>query len=554
MSGRRTVATMTALLVAGVASASPRVQTRAKESAHDSTHDGVHARVMYQPGAGAMRAPRDAVGRREEPLTAEEQTAHDLEKLIHDQLGTAVTGLYVVDAKTGEPLFAVNADDKLNPASNVKMISTATALELLGPEFHYPTRVLGPAPDDTGTVRGDVYLFGSWDPTLVAADLDAVAAQLEARGVRALVGDVVIGGDGVRDGVYHPSVAIGVAGGSAAGAPAVVTPPAGFDLVTPVVTAKTAGSRAKLTYKVDPVTDAAGHVRLQLTVDGTIARGATATYTLAPESARSQVAAHLLRAAMRAHGIAVTGDVAVAELPDFIAAAVGHGALPIELARHESAALGDIVSHVNKYSINWLADRVVISAAALHDRAPATIASGVDAMYGWLGRHAQVSRADAVLDTGSGLSYKTQVSPRELVQVVRGASGFAAGGFDATLAHAWTDSLSIGGRDGTLTYRFRAPEVRGHLVGKTGTLSTAIALSGLLEVDPARPLAFSIVTNTSTPLEKQAVRKSHEALIGVICTYLARTQHAAARSAPAAPEHAVVPGALEDADSGDDKP
>ena len=46
---------------------------------------------------------------------------------------TAYTGLFVADARTGEPLFAVNADDPLNPASNVKMISTATALELLGP-------------------------------------------------------------------------------------------------------------------------------------------------------------------------------------------------------------------------------------------------------------------------------------------------------------------------------------------------------------------------------------------------------------------------------------
>ena len=54
------------------------------------------------------------------------------------------------------PLFAANAHDSLNPASNVKMVSTATALELLGPSFRYTTRLLGREPDagqDTGQGR-----------------------------------------------------------------------------------------------------------------------------------------------------------------------------------------------------------------------------------------------------------------------------------------------------------------------------------------------------------------------------------------------------------------
>ncbi len=514
-------------------------------------HDGVHARVMFE-GAGSLRAPRDAVGRRDEPLTAEETTARDLERVIRAELGDAITGLDVVDARTGAPLFEVNADEKLNPASNVKMISTATSLELLGPTFRYPTRVLGPLPDDSGVIHGDVYLLGSWDPTLVAADLDQLAGELADRGVHELDGDVVIGGDDARDGIYHPSVSVTVAGGSVVGDPAVVTPATGFDLVAEVAAKTVApGARPHLSYKLDSRSDAGGHVQLVLAVAGTIGKGATTTSSFEPE-ARTLVAADTLRAALRGHGIVVTGAVATAELPDFISAAVAKGALPLELARHDSAALADIVAHVNKWSINWLADRVVISAAALHDRKPATIASGVDAMYGWLGRHAHVERQDAMLDTGSGLSYKTQLSPHELVRIVRGAGGFAAGGFDATLARAWTDSLSVGGRDGTLTYRFRAPDVRGRLVGKTGTLSTAIALSGLLQVDPARPLAFSIVTNTATPLSKAAVRKTHEHLVGVICQYLARTQKAdrptTATDARPVVVHPAVPTELDDVD------
>jgi len=62
------------------------------------------------------------------------------------------------------------------------MISTATALELLGPDFRYPTRVLGATPDG-GAVHGDVYLLGSYDPTLTVGDLDQLAAAIAARGI-----------------------------------------------------------------------------------------------------------------------------------------------------------------------------------------------------------------------------------------------------------------------------------------------------------------------------------------------------------------------------------
>src|SRR5678815_2357976 len=124
-----------------------------------------------------------------------------IEKLLRGPLRYGVTGLFVADARTGEALFSVNADDPLNPASNVKMISTATALELLGPEFRYPTRLLGATPVG-GAVGSDVYLLGSYDPTPTAADLDQLAGALAARGVTSIEGGVEGGADPTRDGLY----------------------------------------------------------------------------------------------------------------------------------------------------------------------------------------------------------------------------------------------------------------------------------------------------------------------------------------------------------------
>jgi D-alanyl-D-alanine carboxypeptidase/D-alanyl-D-alanine-endopeptidase (penicillin-binding protein 4) len=505
------------------------------------THDGAHARVAINH-AGDLRPTREAVGRREEPLTAEEETAREIEKLLRGPLRFGVTGLFVADARTGEAMFAANADDPLNPASNVKMISTATALELLGADFQYPTRLFG-APPDAGVVHGDVYLLGSYDPTLTLADLDDLAAAVAARGITRIDGRLVVGPDPTRDGIFRAIVPIEVRGGEPGG-PAVATPPAGMDLVAIKVTAKTAraAARPRLTYQVEATNDGAGHPRVVVTIGGTIGKGGQATYPLVTQE-HTATAAYAVRAALRAHGVALDGDFKIAELGDFVGESVVAGSLPIELGRHASPRLAAIIARVNKWSINWLADRVIMTAAALVKRQPPSMDLALAAMYDWLVRHPRIAKDDLLVDTGSGLSYHTRITAHELVSIVRSAAGFAPDG-DAALSHAWLDSLSIAGTDGTLSSRFRAGDVRGRIRGKTGTLSTVIALSGVLDVDPDRPLAFSLVTNGDTPLSARFVRRTHEQLVGLLCRYLARTRKpvpAAPRATPQAPPAPPLP-------------
>jgi D-alanyl-D-alanine carboxypeptidase/D-alanyl-D-alanine-endopeptidase (penicillin-binding protein 4) len=485
-----------------------------------SRHDGAHARLLY---GKELRPAREVLGRREGPLTPEEETAKQIEKLLHGPLRYGVTGIYVVDAHSGEPLFAVNAEDPLNPASNVKMISTATALELLGPTFRYTTRLLGPDPDAHGVIKGDVYLLGSYDPTLATSDLDDIAKQAAAHGLKQLDGDVIVGSDPTRDGIYRAIVPLTIKAGDP-GEPPQVTAPDGFDLLTFTVTAKTSKKKLRvprLSVSTSTIKDAAGHVRVSVTIGGTIGKDRETLYPLRLKE-RTYDAAHVLRAALRAQGVTVNGDVRVMELGDFVGATANAGSLPGELGRHDSAPLADIVRRVNKWSINWLADRVIMTAAALSRRTTPSMPVALDAMYAWLARHPKLDRDDVLVDTGSGLSYRTRISTHELVKVVRNAAGFTDE-VSPELAHAWLDSLSIAGTDGTLVHRFRASELRGHVHGKTGTLSTVIALSGILDVDPLRPLVFSIVTNGDRPLKKSYVRKTHEKIVRLLSKYIAKT-------------------------------
>lgn len=502
-----------------------RTRSRSTKPTRNNKSAKSAARVAYS-FAGELRPTSEVVGRREEPLTLEEEIAKQIEKLLRGPLRRGITGLYVADARTGEPLFAVNSDDALNPASNVKLISTAAALELLGPTFRYSTRVLGRGPDKAGVIQGDLYLLGTWDPTLTLDDMNDLAQQIAARGVTQIDGDILVGSDPTRDGIYRAVIPIEITAGEP-GHPPTAKVPAGFDLIELEITAKTEKrprKRHRLKFKQELVTNASGHKRIKLTISGTIGKGRDTIYRMSTRE-RTAVASHALRAALRAHAVTINGDVRVAELGDFIGIAVGTAGLPVELARHDSDQLQDIVRRINKWSVNWLADRVIMTAAALARRTKPTMQVAIDAMYEWLQRHPDIDKSALVIDTGSGLSYRTRMTPEHIVKIVRAATGYMPS-VDATCTHALSDSLAIAGTDGTLRSRFRMAstrEVRGHLRGKTGTLSTVIALSGLLELDPSRPLAFSIVTNTDRPLRKGYVRKAHEQLVRLLADYVTAT-------------------------------
>ena len=94
------------------------------------------------------------------------QTA--LERLVnHPSLKHASVGVSVVDLTTGRPVVAYDADQSLTPASVLKLITTATALETLGENYRYKTDVALDAADPSR-----ILVIGSGDPTLGSEAFD----------------------------------------------------------------------------------------------------------------------------------------------------------------------------------------------------------------------------------------------------------------------------------------------------------------------------------------------------------------------------------------------
>lgn len=102
--------------------------------------------------------------------------------------GVAV-GFCLIDSK-GEVVMEDNAQTAFIPASSLKTLTTATVLEVLGPDFRFTTVLKSTAPIEAGVIRGDLVIVGGGDPMLAIENLQAWADVLKKRGLRMITGRI----------------------------------------------------------------------------------------------------------------------------------------------------------------------------------------------------------------------------------------------------------------------------------------------------------------------------------------------------------------------------
>ena len=121
-------------------------------------------------------------------------------------------GVHVADAVTGESLYEHQADRPLVAASNTKLVTTAAALDLLGPGYLYETRFEQRGEQLGSTLAGDLAVRGAGDPNISGRSFDgdplAVfrgwASELARRGIRTVEGDLYLEHRRFDDERIHP--------------------------------------------------------------------------------------------------------------------------------------------------------------------------------------------------------------------------------------------------------------------------------------------------------------------------------------------------------------
>jgi D-alanyl-D-alanine carboxypeptidase/D-alanyl-D-alanine-endopeptidase (penicillin-binding protein 4) len=436
---------------------------------------------LSAPHSSAQDAPRAAA-----PL---DRTLNAL--VARAALGERI-GLSVVDARTGRVLFGHHADLALNPASNEKLITAATALTSLGADFRMLTGVYGTIEGDA--VVGGLYLKGAGDPTLRLADFVELAEALVDRGVRR-IDEVVVDGTYFDERFLPPAFeqqpnevaafrapvsALAVDGnayelrvvpGATEGAPATVRLDASgyFELTNEVTT--TAAGEPRV------IADQRGSgEKMTLRVRGTVPLGIRGVSYRRRVENPVPFAGHAFVEALRRLGIRTPMRVRVAATPPSAAM----------ITSHRSPPLFQILTALGKDSDNFVAE-MVLKVVAAERRRPGRTAEGAAAAIALLER-AGVPHGAATIVNGSGLFDGNLVAASHFTKLLSHVYR------DPALRSEYLAHLAIGGVDGTLRNRLRDVP-RGVVRAKTGTLGDAITLSGYVLGPADEALAFSVITN-----------------------------------------------------------
>lgn len=124
-------------------------------------------------------------------VTTEDALSESISTIVQEKLSGANVSIAIMDRMTGEVVYDYNGDTPIKPASNMKLITTAAALDVLGEDYRFKTSIYTSGKLSNGVLKGDVYLQGQGDPTLMEEDLRQFAQALKAKGIQTIDGRIV---------------------------------------------------------------------------------------------------------------------------------------------------------------------------------------------------------------------------------------------------------------------------------------------------------------------------------------------------------------------------
>ena len=415
-------------------------------------------------------------------------------------IAEASVGIYVHEIGAAEPVVAHRAEQPLNPASVMKLVTTYAGLELLGPAYQWSTDIYTDGVMQQDVLAGNLIIKGGGDPKLTIETFWLLLRALRAKGVREIRGDLVL--DRTLFTTDHPDPG---RFDNDPTQPYNTTPDAlltNFKTFTLTFAPETETKSVRIT--VDPplpqlqivnnltLTEGGcgawmNRIKVQAQDTGDTARlsfigpygrhcGEQANY-FSMLGHRAYVAG-LFQLLWRDLGGTFTGRVRDGEVP----------ANAAKLASQRSPALSEIVRDINKFSNNVMARQLLLSIGAASGGAQATPERGAQAVR-QLFASKGLQMPQLVIENGSGLSRIERVSARDLGQMLLTA-------YRSPVMPEFIASMPLVGVDGTMYRRLTNTPVVGQAHIKTGLLSGARALAGyVLDAKGRRVVTIMLINH-----------------------------------------------------------
>jgi D-alanyl-D-alanine carboxypeptidase/D-alanyl-D-alanine-endopeptidase (penicillin-binding protein 4) len=485
------IAILVALTICGAAPPIIEAQTRKKTT---TTRRRVRRRNPNRPPAAPIV--------RYTVLRSSADVAATLSGLTGKTRG-GTWGAMVVSLTRGDTLYAENAGEEMQPASTMKLFTSAIAFERFGPNYQFSTDALrdgAVGPD--GTISGNIYIRGDGDPALSgkfltggpSAPMNRLADMVAQQGIKHVTG-AVIGDASAFDDQKIPDgwltrylqasyaarvsalslnenlIAVSVSPTSP-GQPANVALEPSTSAIPLVANVRTvAGGGARLGFRK------LGNGTIQ--ANGSIgSRTGTRKYVYIVEDPAAFTTGAFLNALM-ARGIKVDGGIRLGKSP----------ASAVRIASLRSPPLASMIAAMNRESINHYAELLFRNAARGPKRdVVGSVQTASSVLDEFFASKVGADTTRLVFADGSGLSILDRVTPRSQVQLL----GYAHRSSWGPWLHS---SLPVAGDSELLKRRMRNTPAEGNLHAKTGTTNDVIALAGYVTAVNGEVLAFSFLYN-----------------------------------------------------------
>lgn len=435
------------------------------------------------------------------------------EILNHDPvIKGALAGVSIRSATTGKMVYEHFGDLRLKPASNLKLMTAAAALSVLGENYTFSTSLFTDGQVVGNMIFGNLFLKGKGDPTLLKKDFDHFAKQLLQMGVTSIQGDLIGDDtwyDNVRLSVDLPWSDEQTYYGAQISA-LTASPDKDYDagsVIVEVLPGKKEGQQAFIS--ISPKTDYMKIVNKTKTVQsdgsknidifrehgtnticikGTIPIKSTKITEWIAVSNPTNYALDLFKQSLEEKGIVINGK-------------VKRGAVPNNasfLKSHHSMPLSELLVPFMKLSNNVHAETLIKEMGKVK-KGEGSWEKGLEVLESKLIDFG-VNTETLLIRDGSGISHLNLVPANELTKLLFTVQ-------KEPWYNTFLHSLPVSGEKekmvgGTLRHRMNDPMIKGKIKAKTGTLTSVSSLSGYVETVNGESLIFSVILNNLIDEEK----------------------------------------------------
>ena len=444
---------------------------------------------------------------------------HQLNKVLNeistfDGFKTAGFAFYAIDLNTEESIAQLNPDRVLKPASTLKLLTTATALELMGPDYYFETTLEYTGEVDTANhfLYGDIIIKGGGDPTLGSGYFESTndkqflkewVKAVNKLGIDSVSGRIISDARVFSWDIVPPSWSwqnMGNYYGSGACGLSI------YDNMYSILfnTGSQVGDTAEIIRTLPPIP----HLVFNNSVTADSITYDNAYIFGAPYANQRSISGQL---PLNKIDFPVKGS-----MPDpaFVAAFTLDSLLkesglsiakPPATMRQQSdkqeklnmnrefiyailsPSLSEIITQTNTQSINLFAEHCLIHSGIQLGAEPGTIVSA-DSVVNFWNKKGMDTQGMSLYD-GSGLSQYNAINPRQMVFVLQFMKN------NSLYFDSFYNSLPIAGKTGTIENMFKGSIAEGQLRAKSGTIEHVKAYSGYVTSKSGREIAFSMVVN-----------------------------------------------------------